>query len=44
MIVILISIIPVYFANKLSQDEGGGGGRAGGAKREPLAAESTAVP
>ena len=42
--VILISIIPVYFANKLSQDVGGGGGRAGGAKPEGLTAEATAAP
>ena len=44
VIVIVISVIPVYFANKLSQDVGGGGGRAGGAKPEGLTAEATAAP
>ena len=44
MIVILISIIPVYFANRLTQDDGGAGGRGGGGKPEPVSAEATAVP
>ncbi len=44
VIVIVISVIPVYFANKLSQDAGGAGGRAGGAKPEGLTAEATAAP
>ena len=42
VLVILISIIPVYLANKLTRDEGGAapaGGRAGA-----VAAEATAVP
>ena len=43
VIVIVISIIPVYFANKLSQDAGGAGGRGGGGKPEPVSAEATAV-
>ena len=40
VIVILISIIPVYLANKLTQVEGGGG-RAGAA---PVVAEANATP
>ena len=40
VLVILISIIPVYLANRLTRDEGGAGGRGAGA----TAAEVTAVP
>jgi putative spermidine/putrescine transport system permease protein len=41
--VVLISIIPVYFANRLTRDEGGAGpGRGRGPAVEP--AEATAVP
>jgi putative spermidine/putrescine transport system permease protein len=43
VIVIVISVIPVYFANKLTSEEGGVGARAG-AKTDPVAAEATAVP
>jgi putative spermidine/putrescine transport system permease protein len=42
VLVILISIVPVYLANRLSRDVGGaGGGRAGGTA---VAAEGAAVP
>ena len=41
VIVILISIIPIYFANRLTQVEGSTGGRGGGAA---VGAEATAVP
>ncbi len=44
VIVIVISIIPVYFANKLSQDAGGTGGRGGGGKPDAVTAEATAAP
>jgi putative spermidine/putrescine transport system permease protein len=48
VILILLSIIPVYVAHRLSRDEGGVGGRggAGGAAPTPAAteAEATAVP
>jgi putative spermidine/putrescine transport system permease protein len=41
--VILLSIIPVYLAHRLTRDEGGAAaGR--GAKADPVAAEATAVP
>ncbi len=41
--VILLSIIPVYFAHRLTRDEGGAAaGR--GAKADSIAAEATAVP
>jgi putative spermidine/putrescine transport system permease protein len=43
VIVIVISVIPVYFANKLTSEEGGAGAR-GGTKADPVAAEATAVP
>jgi putative spermidine/putrescine transport system permease protein len=45
VIVILLSIIPIYFANRLTQVEGGGG-RAGAAPAPSTstAAEATAVP
>jgi putative spermidine/putrescine transport system permease protein len=43
VIVIVISVIPVYFANRLTRDEGGAAaGR--GAKADPVGAEATAVP
>jgi putative spermidine/putrescine transport system permease protein len=42
-IVIVLSIIPVYLAHRLTRDEGGaGGGR--GTSPEPVTAEATAVP
>ena len=44
MFVILISIIPVYFAHKLTTDEGGGGGRGGGAGARAVAGEIAAAP
>ena len=40
VIVILISIIPIYLANRLTQEEGGAGGRG----VAPVTAEATAVP
>ena len=43
LIVIVISIIPVYFAHRLTQDEGGAGAR-GGAAGTTTTAEATAVP
>ena len=47
MIVILISIIPVYLAHRLTREEGGAaGGRGGGGKIEGGGGETeaTAVP
>ena len=47
VIVILISIIPVYFAHKLTQDEGAGGVAGRGGRDAPAtsaAAESVSVP
>ena len=41
--VILLSIIPVYFAHKLTQDEGGGGAPGGGAGAA-VVAETAAAP
>jgi putative spermidine/putrescine transport system permease protein len=41
VIVIVISIIPIYFANRLTQVEGGAAGGRGGA---PVVAEATATP
>src|SRR5215210_4738583 len=38
LLVILISIIPVYFAHRLTRDEGGAGGRGGAAPVQPEAA------
>jgi putative spermidine/putrescine transport system permease protein len=43
VLVILISIIPVYFANKLTREEGGGAPTGGGRGGE-VAAEGTAIP
>jgi putative spermidine/putrescine transport system permease protein len=43
VIVILLSIIPVYFANRLTRDEGGAAPTGGGRRRE-IEAEATAVP
>ncbi len=48
LFVILISIIPVYLAHRLTRDEGGATARAAGApgarSTDPVAAEATAVP
>ena len=49
LLVVLISIIPVYLAHRLTRDEGAGaapagGAPAGGAAGEPVAAEATAMP
>ena len=41
LMVILISIIPVYLAHRLTRDEGGAAGRGGGV---PVEAEATAAP
>ncbi len=43
MIVILISIVPVYLAHRLSREEGGVTGGKGGGGRV-VEAETTAVP
>ena len=44
VLVVLISIIPVYLAHRLTRDEGGAAaGRAGGSRRG-VEAEATAVP
>jgi putative spermidine/putrescine transport system permease protein len=45
VLVVLISIIPVYLAHRLTRDEGAGAVPAGGAPAaEPAVAEATAVP
>jgi putative spermidine/putrescine transport system permease protein len=44
VVVVLLSIIPVYFAHKLTQDEGTVGPRRGGAVAAGVAAESVSVP
>ncbi|MDX6583974.1 MAG: putative spermidine/putrescine transport system permease protein [Solirubrobacterales bacterium] len=44
LMVIVISIIPVYFANKLTQEEGGAAPAGRGAKAAPVGSEATAVP
>jgi putative spermidine/putrescine transport system permease protein len=41
VLAVLVSIIPVYFANRLTREEGGAGGRGAAAR---TAAEATAVP
>ena len=42
VIVILLSIIPVYFANKLTRDEGGAAPTGGAKAPETVAAATTA--
>jgi len=46
VLVILISVIPVYFANRLTQDVGTtrGGGAGGRGREQAMDAEATAVP
>ncbi len=49
VLAVLISIIPIYFANRLTREEGGAAARggaapAGGVGAEPAVAEATAVP
>jgi len=45
VIVVAISILPVYLAHRLSSEEGGvTGGKGGGAATGPVEAEATAVP
>jgi putative spermidine/putrescine transport system permease protein len=43
VIVIVISVIPVYFANRLTREEGGPAAGRAGAGTEPAVAEATAV-
>jgi len=41
---VLISIIPVYFAHRLTREEGGAAGRGAAAEATAVPAEATAVP
>jgi putative spermidine/putrescine transport system permease protein len=41
---VLISIIPVYFAHRLTREEGGAAGRGAAAEATAIPAEATAVP
>ncbi|MGE5283236.1 MAG: ABC transporter permease [Chloroflexota bacterium] len=44
VIVILISIVPVYLAHRLTVEEGGAGAARGAVKAEEVTAEATAMP